>query len=318
MTGGKAWMGLAALLFAGLPAAAAPEEGETIGHAGLERLAAHVPPDLWSVRGVLFHEAMQLEVGPAFRDYRPPPEHGAGGDATCAEGEPATELARRFDRRWLGGLGRARFRLTRLGPGRDERVTPEVLEGGWSRQALSGDARWVESLDFTFPRHFRKLRTLRFRPVDPRRLDETWAYAPLRHEVIRIDGYGAIPLLDAELAFDDRFGFDGRVERFEWECLGERPLLAPVNARAPVWPEGPERSFGAAGASLADDRWELRRAVGMRMPRDPRARRSGSTPRPWSPSTPRRSTSVGPCAGSSPSPIAGARTIPSWRGAGTA
>ena len=45
-----------------------------------------------------------------------------------------------------------------------------------------------------------------------------------------------------------------------------RELLAPINSAAPAYPENTARSFGPSGASLADDRWELRRAIVLEAP----------------------------------------------------
>ncbi len=54
-------------------AAPAVREGEVISYAESDRLRPHLPPELWPHREFIFHEGMRLEVGPAFRDYSPPP-----------------------------------------------------------------------------------------------------------------------------------------------------------------------------------------------------------------------------------------------------
>jgi hypothetical protein len=53
----------------------------------------------------------------------------------------------------------------------------------------------------------------------------------------------------------------GRIERYRWRLLGVRDLIAPINIVRPTYPEDPERVFGPSGASLASDRWELRRVL---------------------------------------------------------
>jgi hypothetical protein len=53
----------------------------------------------------------------------------------------------------------------------------------------------------------------------------------------------------------------GRVERYHWRLLGVRDVIAPINLVHPGYPEDPERVFGPSGASLANDRWELRRVL---------------------------------------------------------
>jgi hypothetical protein len=62
------------------------------------------------------------------------------------------------------------------------------------------------------------------------------------------------------------FPLGGRVERYQWKVVGVRELLAPINSAAPAYPENTARSFGPSGASLADDRWELRRAIVLEAP----------------------------------------------------
>jgi hypothetical protein len=53
----------------------------------------------------------------------------------------------------------------------------------------------------------------------------------------------------------------GRVERYRWRLLGVRDVVAPINIVRPSYPGDPERVFGPSGASLANDRWELRRVL---------------------------------------------------------
>ncbi len=52
---------------------AALREGEIIDFARVERLKPYLPPELWAHRQFVFYEGMRLEIGPAFRDYAPPP-----------------------------------------------------------------------------------------------------------------------------------------------------------------------------------------------------------------------------------------------------
>lgn len=53
----------------------------------------------------------------------------------------------------------------------------------------------------------------------------------------------------------------GRVGRYRWRLIGVRDVVAPINIIRPSYPEDPDRIFGPSGASLASDRWELRRAL---------------------------------------------------------
>jgi hypothetical protein len=61
-----------------------------------------------------------------------------------------------------------------------------------------------------------------------------------------------------------RKGFVGLVVRpnaYTWKVIGEREVLAPLNATAEGWPGEPDRNYGPSGLSVATDRWELRYAV---------------------------------------------------------
>jgi uncharacterized protein DUF1329 len=53
----------------------------------------------------------------------------------------------------------------------------------------------------------------------------------------------------------------GKVGRYRWRLVGVRDVVAPINIVRPSYPEDPERDFGPSGASLASDRWELRRVL---------------------------------------------------------
>ena len=61
-----------------------------------------------------------------------------------------------------------------------------------------------------------------------------------------------------------RKGFVGlalRPNAYTWKLVGEREVLAPLNAALPGWPDEPDRNFGPSGLSVATDRWDLRYAV---------------------------------------------------------
>ena len=50
------------------------KEGDVITMDQVESLKPFLPPEFWSNRDFFFYEGMQLEIGPFFRDYSPPPE----------------------------------------------------------------------------------------------------------------------------------------------------------------------------------------------------------------------------------------------------
>lgn len=52
-----------------------------------------------------------------------------------------------------------------------------------------------------------------------------------------------------------------RPNAYVWRLVGERDVLAPINVQRPGWPEDAERNYGPSGLSLANDSWDVRRAV---------------------------------------------------------
>lgn len=61
-----------------------------------------------------------------------------------------------------------------------------------------------------------------------------------------------------------RRGFVGlalRPNAYEWRLLEERPVLAPLNATEPGYPESPARNYGPSGLSVATDTWDVRQAI---------------------------------------------------------
>ncbi len=61
-----------------------------------------------------------------------------------------------------------------------------------------------------------------------------------------------------------RRGFVGlaiRPNAYDWRLVGEREVLAPLNANVPGYPVNGDRNYGPSGLSVATDRWDVRWAV---------------------------------------------------------
>ena len=61
-----------------------------------------------------------------------------------------------------------------------------------------------------------------------------------------------------------RRGFIGlaiRPNAYVWRLVGEREVLAPLNANVPGYPVSGDRNYGPSGLSVATDRWDVRWAV---------------------------------------------------------
>ena len=52
-----------------------------------------------------------------------------------------------------------------------------------------------------------------------------------------------------------------RPNAYVWRLLGEREVLAPINATHLGYPQSRDRNYGPSGLSVASDRWDVRQAV---------------------------------------------------------
>ena len=103
-------------------------------------------------------------------------------------------------------------------------------------------------------------------PPERARNDDTWVYVPTLRRVRRISTAQRTDAISGtDFTLDDLFSFNGIVPQYDWECLGEQEVLAPVNTKVKGYPLEKGQNFGPYGLSFASDRWELRRAVVVRM-----------------------------------------------------
>ena len=96
--------------------------------------------------------------------------------------------------------------------------------------------------------------------------DDTWVYIPTLRRVRRISrAQRTDAVAGTDFTLDDLFSFNGIIPQYEWTCLGERRLIGPMNTRVRAYPYERDHNFGPYGLSFADDRWELRDAIIVRM-----------------------------------------------------
>jgi len=112
--------------------------------------------------------------------------------------------------------------------------------------------------------------TYRYKSADGPRAeaknDDTWVYVPTLRRVRRISTAQRTDAVSGtDFTFDDLFSFSGIPPQYEWECLGEMDLLAPMNSKVRAYPYNEDVNFGPYGLSFANDLWELRHAVKLRM-----------------------------------------------------
>jgi hypothetical protein len=103
-------------------------------------------------------------------------------------------------------------------------------------------------------------------PRDQAKNDDTWVYVPTLRRVRRIStAQRTDSVSGTDFTFDDLRSFAGIPPQYEWQCLGEMDIIAPMNSKVKAYPYSKDHNFGPYGLSYADDRWELRHAVKVRM-----------------------------------------------------
>ena len=96
--------------------------------------------------------------------------------------------------------------------------------------------------------------------------DDTWVYVPTLRRVRRISTAQRTDAVSGtDFTLDDLFSFAGIVPQYDWTCLGERLILAPMNSKVKAYPYEKDHNFGPYGLSYASDRWELRDTMVVRM-----------------------------------------------------
>jgi hypothetical protein len=103
-------------------------------------------------------------------------------------------------------------------------------------------------------------------PRESAKNDDTWVYVPTLRRVRRIStAQRTDAVAGTDFTFDDLFSFAGIVPQYEWQCLGEKRLIGPMNTMVKAYPYDKDHNFGPYGLSYADDRWELRDVIIVRM-----------------------------------------------------
>jgi len=108
------------------------------------------------------------------------------------------------------------------------------------------------------------------KPRDEARETDVWVYIPDLRRVRRISGSRRTdPIAGTDMRGEDQGGFNGVVTHFRWEYLGEVDVLAPIDTRLKGYPYSKDENFGPTGYSLANDVWQLRKAIILEMkPKD--------------------------------------------------
>jgi hypothetical protein len=208
----------------------------------------------------------------------------------CARDPDAgTKIAWNFDAQWEGSGTDGRFRLSYWDRGEElplaiegslyEVFTARRVEPAFAaldRSLFRGEKRKsVSALSVDEPFDLRGVAGLRYRHVaseGPARAprDTDYVYRPEQRRWGRLRaGSRSEGVFGTDFTLDDRKGFGGLVHDYTWTCRGAPVLAAPMNAKRAGYPYPGSHDFGPSGGSYASDRWELRRAVHVRLsPKD--------------------------------------------------
>ena len=204
-------------------------------------------------------------------------------------GDPdaGTKILWNHDYQWSGGGGETRFyysywdrgeqlplyyKGTAQGVKLSHRSEPEYLEknGGDVFRKERRKGAGGPSVEAPFDARGIKLLTYRYKDSDKPRSqaknDDTWVYLPTLRRVRRISAAQRTDAISGtDFTMDDLRSFNGIVPQYEWTCLEERWIIGPMNTKVKGYRYAEEHNFGPYGLSFADDRWELRKAVKIRM-----------------------------------------------------
>jgi hypothetical protein len=96
-------------------------------------------------------------------------------------------------------------------------------------------------------------------PLDQAKNDDTWVYLPDLRRVRRIStAQRTDSVAGTDFTADDLRSFSGIPPQYEWECLGEKKIIGPMNTKHLGYPYSEDYNYGPYGFSFANDRWELR------------------------------------------------------------
>ena len=243
------------------------------------------PPEVYRIATERFSDAVRLGPDESLEGYRAGQPFALDEIDCAADPQAGAKIAWNFVRRWEGAGGKARFYYSYWDRGEE---LPLYYEGHSSGVALAfrPEPQYDDKNGDLFRREIRyeatgpeveapfdargiALLTYRYKasfgPEATTQNDDTWVYVPTLRRVRRISSAQRTDAVSGtDFTLDDLFSFNGIVPQYQWKCLGEQDVLAPMNSQVKGFPYQRDHNFGPYGLSFASDRWELRHAVKIR------------------------------------------------------
>jgi hypothetical protein len=210
-------------------------------------------------------------------------------DEIDCQGDPqaGAKIIWNFDRRWAGDGSKSSYYYSYWDRGEElplyyegtsktiqlsQRVEPQYLEANDGDIFRGEKRKSAFGVEVTAPFDARGIMLMTYRykdsekPLAQAKNDDTWVYVPTLRRVRRISSAQRTDAVSGtDFTFDDLASFSGVVPQYTWECEGEMDILAPMNSIVKAYPYSPDHNFGPYGLSYADDRWEMRKAVKIRL-----------------------------------------------------
>ncbi|NIV46274.1 MAG: DUF1329 domain-containing protein, partial [Gammaproteobacteria bacterium] len=196
-------------------------------------------------------------------------------DEIDCKGDPqaGAKIIWNFDYRWNGDGSQTRYYYSYWDRGEElplyyegtsktvelsHRTEPQYLEKNGGDIFRGEKRKNAFGVEVTAPFDARGIMLMTYRykdsdkPEAETKNDDTWVYVPTLRRVRRISSAQRTDAVSGtDFTFDDLRSFSGIVPQYEWECLGEMDILAPMNSKVKAYPYSRDHNFGPYGLSYA-------------------------------------------------------------------
>jgi hypothetical protein len=163
---------------------------------------------------------------------------GASRDAEKRKGESVTNLE--FDEEMVSFVGRL------IDPPKPFYKNP-------------GGIQSTQLLAYTYPSSYRGQVLLTYKYLDQKKSDEVYIYLPTMRRVIRGDAsQRSTPIQGTTQAWDDFNGFDGKVQEFTYQFLGQKKVLGCLTSPFTTAVSKKLQAEGGGTLPYSSENWEVR------------------------------------------------------------